>query len=171
MIYYCYLDAELWEESDQDMDPEFSDYSSVAPSELKDDVYGPTPEDPEEKAIVWWIVAFISLFQTLHVIPDRVIAWLIRFISILLHHCSRFAPKLQNIAVALPQSLHLRNKLLLNSSSPNITKYVVCPYCHSLHLYRDVCVKRGTNVFAKKMSVHGARFYYLQFRGVEKGIH
>ena len=150
MIYYCYLDAEFWEESDQDMDPEFSDCSSVAPSELEDDVYGPTPEDPEEKAIVRWIVAFISLFQTLHVIPDRAIAWLIRFISILLHHCSRFAPKLQNIVVALPQSLHLRNKLLLNSSSPNITKYVVCPYCHSLHLYRDVCVKRGKTSLQKK---------------------
>ena len=80
---------------------EFMEPSSVPPSPAQDDTKA-SPEHFEVKTVVWWIVAFISLFQTLHVIPDRAVAWLVKFITILLNYFGRFAPKLQNMAVALP---------------------------------------------------------------------
>ena len=123
--------------------------SSVPPSPAQDDTKA-SPEHFEVKTVVWWIVAFISLFQTLHVIPDRAVAWLVKFIIILLNYFGRFAPKLQNMAVALPWSLYCRNKFLLDGNSLDIRKYVVCPSCHSLHHLEDLYIKVGTQVQVKR---------------------
>ena len=98
---------------------------------------------------MWWIVAFISLFQSLHVIPDRAIAWLIKLISILLNYCGQFSLKLKNVARALPRSLYLRNKRLFDFDSVNFYKYVVCPSCHCLYHFQDLYEKRGTQTIVK----------------------
>ena len=104
----------------------------------------------EVKTVVWWIVAFISLFQTLHVIPDHAVAWLVKFIAILLKYFGQSAPKLQKVAVALPQSLYCRNKFLLDGNCLDIRKYVVCPSCHSLHHLEDLYTKIGAQVQVKR---------------------
>jgi hypothetical protein len=137
------FEAEYWEQ-DEDSEEPFEE-----PSADSTEATPPSPEDKEVSAVVWWIVAFISLFQSLHVIPDRAIAWLIKFISILLNYCGQFSLKLKNVARALPRSLYLRNKRLFDFDSVNFYKYVVCPSCHCLYHFQDLYEKRGTQTIVK----------------------
>ena len=135
-IFVIEFEAEYWEQ-DEDSEEPFEE-PSADPTEATP----PSPEDKEVSAVVWWIVAFISLFQSLHVISDRAIAWLIKFISILLNYCGHFSLKLKNVARALPRSLYLRNKRLFDFDSVDFYKYVVCPSCHCLYHFQDLYEKR-----------------------------
>ena len=54
-------EAEYWEQDDEDIE---DDFGELSPSQLTPS----SPQDREVNTIVWWIVAFISLFQTLHAI-------------------------------------------------------------------------------------------------------
>jgi len=105
----------------------------------------PNQEEQEAKAVVWWIVAFVSLFQLLHFILDRAISWLFKFLYVLLKYCGHFSPRIMQIAEALPRSLHLRDSnLQCISNSKEICWYVVCSACHSLYCYEQCVEKSGT---------------------------
>ena len=125
--------------------------SPPAPS-LDDE--GTCCDDEECKALVWWIVTFLSLFQTLHFLPDRAIYWLIKFIYTVFKFCGRYSPKLSLIADALPRSLHLKNKYLkglnFGLSEECIVKYVVCPSCYSLYCYEDCVQRTGSQQVSRK---------------------
>lgn len=138
--------AEYWEDDEDIKD----DFGELSPSQLTPS----SPQDREVNTIVWWIVAFISLFQTLHVIPDKAIAWLIKFISMLLNYCGQFSIKMQSVANAVPQSLYLRNKYLFHLNSEDFCKYVVCPSCHCLYHLKDLYEERGTRTILKTCLSH-----------------
>ena len=107
-------------------------------------------EDQESKAVVWWVIMFISLFQTLHFISDQAITWLVKFLYVLLKYCGRYSPQLNQVADMFPRSLYLRDKYLLSEThSIAFQKYVVCPVYHSLYTYEQCLQKTGTTTLPK----------------------
>ena len=100
-----------------------------------------SPEDAESKSIVWWLVTFTCVYQTLHSLSLQAIQWLLLFLATLLSVFGQFSSKIQKISQAFPSTLYLRKQYLKDVLSlPTITYFVVCPSCHSLHHYSD-CVK------------------------------
>ena len=71
-----------------------------------------SPAKAETDPLVWWIVAFVSVFQTLHCISDRGIAWLLKFLAVLLHYCGNLSPRLLRVSQALPSSIYLRDEFV-----------------------------------------------------------
>ncbi len=136
---------EYWEQDYEDIEGEFD--GQIVNHDVSQLTSSP-PEDNDVNAFVWWTVAFLSLFQSLHVISDKAIAWLIKFIATLLNYCAQFSPRLRYAANAFPQSLHLRNKYLFSDTSFS-RNYVVCPSCHCLYDYKDLHEWRGTHAMIK----------------------
>ena len=137
------IQTEYWEESD---------------TEITEDLDGPPlPEesnDPtlsaEQVSIIQWIMLFVSLFMTLHVIPQRAIDWLLCFLGALLNSPGRHSAFIQGVALAFPSSLHLMKFYMEKNSTWNtFCKYVVCPKCHSLYKFEETYEKRGTQFFVK----------------------
>lgn len=78
------------------------------PPPLYENLESPPSEDEREiDAVVWWIVSFVSLFQTFHFIPDKALLWLLKFVYVLLKYCGRFSPRVDRIAEKLPKSPYL----------------------------------------------------------------
>lgn len=72
--YSLDTEVEYWQESDGEIE---QDLSSQSPNDL----VSPQKEtETDHSILVWWIVTFVSLFQTLHCISDRAIAWLLKFL-------------------------------------------------------------------------------------------
>lgn len=98
------METEYWEESD---------------AEIAEDLEPPpnldTTEDelnPEQITLIRWIVLFVSLFQTLHVIPQRAIGWLLCFFAALLQYLGKYSDFIQAVSVAFPSSVYLMDKYL-----------------------------------------------------------
>ena len=144
-----HFDVEYWEQSDEDDFKEYSSGSSQFTSSQ--------PEDREVTALTWWIVAFISLFQSLHVIPDWAIGWLTKFISALLSYCGQFSSNLKSAINALLHSLHLCNKHVFNFDATSFKIFVVCPSCHCLYDFTDLFERRGTRTVVKTCPSRQAR--------------
>lgn len=143
---YTAAEQEHWVENDAEIDEDMQELLPPLPSEDEH------VEDHETKAVVWWIVAFVSLFQTLHCISDQAISWLIRFLYCLLRFFAQVSPQLLKVAQAFPRSLYLRDKYLYNHGAINlksIRKYIVCPKCHSLYSYEEAREKVGSKYVSK----------------------
>ena len=130
-------EIEYWEESD---------------TEIMDDMDQPIPQDMneselnvEQKSLIWWIALFVSLFQTLHFIPERAIGWLLHFFSALLRYLGKYSEFIQEVAVAFPSSVYLMNKYMGKRDILNgFHKFVVCPKCHSIYKFEETFDKRGS---------------------------
>ena len=95
-------------------------------------------EEPEVVGIVWWIVAFTCLFQSLHHIPVTAMQYLLNFLGGLFSLLGKRSPFISEIAKVFPRTLFLRDKFLLQKVAyPTITNYVVCRNCNALYLYAD----------------------------------
>ena len=105
-----------------------------------------SPAKAETDPLVWRIVAFVSVFQTLYCISDRAIAWLLKFLAVLLHYCGNLSPRLLRVSQALPSSIYLRDKFVQGDNGKNslVSKYVVCVACHTLYKYSD-CIERPSS--------------------------
>ena len=83
---YVLLDNEVeyWGESDSEIDADVQPHfeEEQQPQSPPDDI-PPSASTPQEysEPLIWWIVAFVSIFQTLHSISDRAISWLLHFIG------------------------------------------------------------------------------------------
>ena len=83
---------------------------------------------------------------------DGAIAWLLLFLSGLLHYLSRFSPRIQQMSALFPSSLYLKDKFIADANQcdlPSIKKYVVCPSCHSLNEYDECFEKSGSSFLIK----------------------
>ena len=98
---------------------------------------------------MWWILTFVSLFQTLHFIPEKAISWLIRFLSFLMKFMGKYSPRIMQIAEALPRSTYQKNKFL-NDDSKSVCRYVVCCACHSTFLYEQCLEKVGSRRISRR---------------------
>ena len=136
------IETEYWEESD---------------AEIAEDLEPPrnldTTEDelnPEQTSLIWWIMLFVSLFQTLHVIPQRAIGWLLCFFAALLQYLGKYSDFIQKVSAAFPSSVYLMDKYMGKDDSLNtFHKFVACPKCHSLYKYEETFVKRGSQYVIK----------------------
>ena len=87
--YWCENDEEI--EQDLDLSPSSKFPPFVPESQARDHI--------TDKQLVWWIVAFVSIFQTfLHAISDTAIEWLLKFIGVLLHFLAQRTQKLEEAA-------------------------------------------------------------------------
>ena len=104
----------------------------------------------EQRSVIWWIMLFVLLFQTLHVIPERAIAWLLRFFGALLKYFGKYSNFIQGVALAFPTSVYLMKKYMdKHGSWKKLHKYVVCPKCHSLYTFEETYEKRGGQFIIK----------------------
>ena len=125
---------ECWVESDDDVDEDL-----CQPPLFQQSLE--SPQKSSDEPIVWWIVAFISLIQTLHKLPDRAVSWLIKFLCVLLRFLGKKCDKVARIAQALPQSLYLlRRYNIAKPASSNIVNYC---QCDSLYDYANCIDKVG----------------------------
>ena len=100
---------------------------------------------PDEEAIVWWVVAFTCIHQTLHSLSSRAISWLIAFLGALLLFLGRYSDSIYRIAAAFPSTLYKRNQYLTNKLLiPSVCNYVVCSTCLHLYQYQHCFEKVGT---------------------------
>ena len=132
-------------------DGEIDNDTTVAPSPLPTHLPA-APEDQESKAVVWWIISFVSLFQTLHCISDRAISWLLLFLCALMKYLKSFSPRIEQICASLPSSIYLRDKFVRAACGTDPTdfqKYVVCPSCHSLYNYENCYQRVGSHIHIK----------------------
>ena len=74
---------EYWDENDSDVDNDFSQ------DKCSDEPLTPNPghesqEDElnqDERSVIWWVVAFTCVFQTLHSVSSRAMAWLLHLLG------------------------------------------------------------------------------------------
>ena len=98
-------DVEYWNENDSDIDEDFSiDVQSDEPAT-------PNPGEASQDGdlstdVIWWVVVFTCLFETLHSLSSRAITWLLHFLSSLFFFLSRYSNSTANIARAFPSTLH-----------------------------------------------------------------
>ena len=110
-------EIECWVESDGEID-EYTAESKppCSPEPLLPDSPPQSKADSDVKNTVWWIVAFLSLFQTLHFISDKAISWLIRFLCVIIRYLAKIsqAPQISRVADELPRSFYMKDKYLGN---------------------------------------------------------
>lgn len=58
----------------------------------------------DEEAVVWWIVAFTCIFQTLHSLSSRAVSWVLNFLGSLLSFCGQFSNCTTNFVIDCPIS-------------------------------------------------------------------
>lgn len=91
-----------------------------------------------------------ALFQTLHVIQERAIAWLLRSFGALLSYFGKYSVFIEGVALAFPSSIYLMNRYMNEHTSwKNFRKYVVCPKCHFLYYFKETYEKRGSHYSIK----------------------
>jgi len=84
---------EYWNERDSDIDADFfttstSDTSSSPPQQFCENDWGEKEDvSQDEEAVIWWIVAFTCIFQTLHSLSSRAVSWALNFLGSLLSFC------------------------------------------------------------------------------------
>ena len=75
------------EEEDSDID------GDIFPElDMEESVSATQERNKELDAVVWWIVAFTSFFQSMHTLSTRATQWLLLFLSVLLEIFQRRLP-------------------------------------------------------------------------------
>jgi len=140
---FCVL-KESWNEEDLELDADFPPATDGHEPHAPSQGYDPLVESltPDEQAVVWWIVVFTCVFQTLHSLSSRAVAWLLQFLGSFFVFLGRHSKVIANIAYVFPSILYqrtqyLKQKLVL----PSVHRYVVCPTCLSLYNYKQCLVK------------------------------
>lgn len=140
-------ELEYWDEGDADLDADFPQPSPSASQESEDD--SDRQFDAEQSVIIWWVVVFTCVFQTLHSLPSRAVQWLLQFLYCLTI-LGRYSPTISGIARGFPKSLYLRTQYLKDHLLvPTPCNNVVCRICHSLYSYEDCIEKRGSRIFVR----------------------
>ena len=107
----------------------------------------------DEEAVVWWVVAFTCLFQSLHSISSRAVSWLLKFLGTLFLFFGQYSDEVSRIAKAFPATLHRRSNFLRKKLSlPAVRNYVVCSSCHSLFKFEHCLERRHLQIVIKPCS-------------------
>lgn len=135
---------EYWDEQDSDIDEDFSLAEEPTSPLATHDI------NRDEQSVIWWVLVFTCLLETLHSLPSRGITWVLQFFSRLLLFLSRYSNSIGNIAHAFPSTLYQCNNFIQECLSlPSVHRYVVCKACFSLSGF-DACLeKRGSVTYIK----------------------
>lgn len=143
---------EHWDEKDSDIDEDFPLYlqrTNLLVEETNDE-----PLSKDQEAVIWWVVAFSCLFQTLHSLSSRAVMWLLKFLGTLFAFFGLYSDEIAGIALAFPSTLHQRNQYLKERLSvASVCHYVVCPVCLNLSKYEHCLEKRGYRMLVKSCCV------------------
>ena len=144
-------DLEHWDEMDSDIVTDFPSYlctSSTNEQKNPDELL-----NQDEQAIIWWVVAFSCVFQTLHSLSSRAVAWLLNFLGALLSFLGLYSNDIAKIALAFPSTLYRRSQYLQGKIFvASVCNYVVCPACLNLFKYEHCLEKRATQTAIKSCS-------------------
>lgn len=105
----------------------------------------------DQQAVIWWVVAFSCLFQTLHSLSSRAVTWLLKFLGALIAFFGLYSKEIAEIAFAFPSTLYQYLKEWLSVAS--VCHYIVCPICLNLSKYAHCLEKRGNQVLVKSCGV------------------
>lgn len=140
---------EYWDDGDSEIECDFPDLP------IEERICSSQSEqlNPEQHAIVWWVVLFSALFQTMHSLPIRAVQWLLKFLSCLLTVLGNFSPQVRLIADAFPGTVAQRSQYFKNIlPATTITNMVVCPACHSIFPFNGCFEKRGSQLLPRHCS-------------------
>lgn len=122
---------EIWE--DDVNDGEFhSESSSEVPS------FDGSPDNQKAHSLRRWLVGFLLCLQSKFYISD---ACLINFLHVFLAVMGKFSPIVAVIAQQFPKSLYNARKSL--GVEVTYTRYVSCPKCFKLYLYKKSMQKKA----------------------------
>ena len=139
-------DLEHWDEKDSDIDADFSPPNHVFDHDVSDDHI----ITQDQQAVIWWVVAFTCVFQSLHSLSSRAVVWLLKFLATMLAFMGKYSNEIAGIALAFPSTLHRRSVYLKEKISvASICHYVVCPACLNLSKYEHCFEKHGNRVHIK----------------------
>ena len=120
-------DVEYWNEDDLDFEHDFLvDSDCEPPTPLLDITSQDESLNREEQAVIWWVVAFTCVFETLHSVSSRAIGWLLHLLGSLLHCLGHYSQQIARIARAFPCTLHQRSKYLEKKNVSFIRSSICC---------------------------------------------
>lgn len=106
-----------------------------------------SPEKAELNIIVRWIIMLLSVFQTRFFLTNRALNWILRFLRVLLGFLGRYSPKIAELAVRVPQSMHQYNHSLSSIvDCGTFERRAVCNNCDSLYRFEACLTKTGSTV-------------------------
>ena len=121
-----------------DLPPSPTLFQELSDENVRDDVL-----NKEEDAVIWWIVAFTCIFQTLHSLSSTAVSWLLKFLGCLLAFFGRYSEKISKISSAFPSTLYKRSQYLRKTLVvPSVCNFIVCPVCLSLFRFEDCFEQR-----------------------------
>ena len=145
LLIFITDEIEHWDE-DTDLDADFPQCSPNAADASRD--ADDRVLDAEQRAVVWWVIVFTCVFQTLHSIPSRAVQWLLQFLYCLFTVLGRYSQKIAGIAQGFPRSIFLRAQYIKDHALvPTARNMVVCPVCHTLYHFEDCIEKRGSHIY------------------------
>ena len=144
-------DVEYWNDSDDGVEEDIQSYVSHTFSSICSDIQSDDIEsDNDVDAVVFWLVLFTCLIQTLHGLSTRSMKWMLKMISTLLSYLGSFSNNIVDMALKFPSTLHQRNVYLREKTHlPSIEQKVACSHCHALYRYDECIDKRGCSTYVK----------------------
>ena len=100
--FFLLVQREYWIEEDSEIEKDIHAFA-----EEVDSNNGQENMETAGPAVLW-IVAFVSLFQTLYSIPEKAISWLLLFLSTLLKYCGKYSQHIQQVANNFPHTSYLK---------------------------------------------------------------
>ncbi len=117
------------------------------------DLISPSKEDhltTDEQGVLWGLVLFTCMFQTLHRISLKATTWLLKLLSSLLVLLGKYSPRIARIAQAFPATIYKRTKFVEEELQlPSVKQYVVCKQCLNLFDYCNSFEKHGSRFVIK----------------------
>ena len=107
-------DVEYWSEDDLELEEDFaieSEYTS--PQHLHTNVSQDEGLNEEEQAVIWWLVAFTCIFETLYTVSSRAMGWLLCFLGSLLQFLGHYSQEIAKVALPFLCTLYHRSKYLI----------------------------------------------------------
>ena len=128
---------EVWESNDLE---EFSaDSCEILPPSLP--VFTATVESVRATSLLRWLLVYLLSLQAKYCIPDSGIDMLLHFLSIF-SILGRFSPIVAIMAESFPKSKYLAQRQM--GIDVCFTKFVLCPKCFKIHMFKDTWQKVGS---------------------------
>lgn len=112
--------------------------------------------DSSSRALVIWLVYFISLLQKQHYIPNAAISSLLSFLSAFFGVLARISPQISDIFQQFPSTLR-QLETLMGTHEEKCVRYVFCEKCSNIYKYEDCIEESGVPKLCKHQASNHAR--------------
>ena len=101
-----------------------------------------TAESVRATSLLRWLLVYLLSLQAKYCIPDSGIDMLLHFLSIFFSILGRFSPIVAIMAESFPKSKYLAQRQM--GIDVSFTKFVLCPKCFKIHMFKDTWQKVGS---------------------------